>query len=64
MPRVRMSDSVVLTRGGPEMRVTAVERGSVTCAWSYRDTEAGRLVVARRQEEFPEPAVRKVVSTP
>ncbi|QDU23703.1 hypothetical protein [Urbifossiella limnaea] len=61
MPQVHVGDSVVLIAGGPDMQVTAVERGSVTCAWSYRDAEAGWLVVARREEVFPESAVRKVV---
>jgi uncharacterized protein YodC (DUF2158 family) len=64
MPRVRVGDSVVFIGGGPEMEVTAVERGTVTCAWSYRDTEAGWLVVAQREEEFPESAVRKVIPNP
>lgn len=47
MPRVRVGDSVMLVAGGSEMNVVAVESGSVTCAWSYRDTGAGWLVVAR-----------------
>ena len=64
MPRVRVGDSVTLIAGGLEMEVTAVEGGSVTCAWSYRDTEAGWLVVARREEEFPEAAVRKTGPSP
>lgn len=64
MPRVRAGDSVMLIAGGPEMSVMSVESGSVTCTWSYRDTEAGWLVVARREEEFPESAVRKVVPNP
>jgi uncharacterized protein YodC (DUF2158 family) len=64
MPRVQVGDSVTLIAGGLEMEVTAVESGSVTCAWSYRDTEAGWLVVARREEEFPEAAVRSVRPVP
>lgn len=61
MPRVRVGDSVMLIAGGPEMNVITIESGSVTCTWSYRDTEAGWQVVARREEEFPESAVRMVV---
>lgn len=54
----------MLFGGGSETEVTAVERGSITCAWSYRDTEAGWMVVPRWKGEFPESAVRKVVPTP
>ena len=64
MPRVRVGDSVVLVAGGPEMKVTAEDGNSFTCAWSYRDLGAGCLVVAWREEQFPESAVRAAMPSP
>lgn len=60
MARIRVGDSVVHVVGGPEMTVVAVEGDAVTCAWSYRDLGAGWLVVARREEQFPDSDVRRV----